>query len=155
MIPWMKHGTRFDASEVVTSDTFTTRFRYPLGEESTSAVEEGIETLKRCAPFVVVFNRQFRRIVVESPQETTSFEVIERAPLEKVGLQTVTVGVSEHGSVKERRYLLAEGEASISDRSCGASRRWVGLLATRGHSEALPGISLDRDRDVQLSCGHK
>ena len=100
----------FDASEVVTSDTFTTRFRYPLGEESTSAVEEGIETLKRCAPFVVVFNRQFRRIVVESPQETTSFEVIERVTLQKAGLQTVTVRVSEHGTVKERKYLLAEGE---------------------------------------------
>ena len=100
----------FDASSAVASDTFTTRFRYPVGEEAARAVEEGIETLKRCAPFVVVFNRQFRRIDVKSPQETTSFEVIERAPLEKVGLQTVTVGVSEHGSVKERRYLLAEGK---------------------------------------------
>ena len=98
----------FDASAQVMTDSFTTRFRYPVTEESVGAVEEGIETLKQCAPFVVVFNRQFRRINIESPEETTTFEVVERVPLQE-GLQTVTVGVSEHGSLRERKYLLAEG----------------------------------------------
>ena len=91
------------------ADSFTTRFRYPVAEESLGAVEEGIETLKQCAPFVVVFNSQFRRIDIESPEDTTTFEVVERVPLEE-GLQTVTVGVSEHGSLRERKYLLADGE---------------------------------------------
>ena len=98
----------FDASAQVMADSFTTRFRYPVTEESVGAVEEGIETLKQCAPFVVVFNRQFRRINIESPEETMTFEVVERVPLQE-GLQTVTVGISEHGSLRERKYLLAEG----------------------------------------------
>ncbi len=104
----------FDASTEALADSFTTRFRYPVAEESVGAVEEGIETLKQCAPFVVVFNRQFRRINIKSLEETTTFEVVERVPLE-AGLQTVTVGVSEHGSLRERKYLLAEGElASVT-----------------------------------------
>ena len=98
----------FDASAEVVSDSFTTRFRYPIIEESVGAVEEGIETLRQCAPFVVVFNSQFRRIDIESPEETTAFEVVERVALQE-GLQTVTVGVSEQGSLRERKYLLAEG----------------------------------------------
>ena len=98
----------FDASTEAVADSFTTRFRYPVAEESVGAVVEGIETLKQCAPFVVVFNRQFRRINIESTEETTTFEVVERVPLQE-GLQTVTVGVSEHGSLRERKYLLAEG----------------------------------------------
>ena len=99
----------FDASAQAVADSFTTRFRYPVAEESLGAVEEGIETLKQCAPFVVVFNSQFRRIDIESPENTTTFEVLERVPLQE-GLQTVTVGVSEHGSLRERKYLLADGE---------------------------------------------
>ena len=100
----------FDASAEVVSDSFTTRFLYPIGKDSGSAVEEGIETLRRCAPFVVVFNRQFRRISIESLEETTSFEVIERTPLQQQDLQIVTVGISDHGSLREQKYLLAEGE---------------------------------------------
>ena len=81
----------FDGSESATSDIFTTRFRYPIEEDAVGAVEEGMETLKRCAPFVVVFNRQFRRIDIESPEGTTSFEVLERTPMQQEGFQTVTV----------------------------------------------------------------
>lgn len=99
----------FDASTEVVADSFTTRFRYPVGEKSVGAVEEGIETLKRCAPYVVVFNRQFRRIDIESPGGTTTFEVVERVPLQE-GLQTITVGVSEHGSLREHKYLVAQSE---------------------------------------------
>ena len=99
----------FDGSEAATSDTFTTRFRYPIGEDAVGAVEEGMETLRRCAPFVVVFNRQFRRIDINSPEGTTSFEVIERTSMQQEGLQTVTVGISDHGILSERKYLLSEG----------------------------------------------
>ena len=104
----------FDASAGVVSDRFTTRFRYPVREESADAVKEGVETLKRCAPYVVVFNRQFRRINIKSPEKTTSFEVMNRTPVQG-GVQTVTVGISDYGSLKERKYLLAEGErASVT-----------------------------------------
>ena len=98
------------AASVSDADTFTTRFRYPIGEDAVGAVEEGMETLKRCAPFVVVFNRQFRRIDIESADETTTFEVVERIPLQQEGLQTVTVGVNNPGILREIKYLLAEGE---------------------------------------------
>lgn len=99
----------FDASAEAVTSGFTTRFRYPLTEESAIAVEDGIETLKQCAPFVVTFNHQFRRINIESLAGITTFEVVERVPLHE-GLHTVTVGVSEQGSKKERKYLLAESE---------------------------------------------
>ena len=98
----------FDASTEAVVDSFTTRFRYPVADDSAGAVQEGIETLRQCAPFVVVFNRQFRRINIESLEATTTFEVVERVPLD-AGLQTVTVRVSENGSLREQRYLLAEG----------------------------------------------
>ena len=104
----------FDASSEAAADSFTTRFRYPLVEESVGAVEEGIETLKQCAPFVVVFNRQFRRISIESPEEATTFEVVERVALQE-GLHAVKVGVKEHGTLRMQKYLLAEGtRASIA-----------------------------------------
>ena len=110
-----KAWDEFDASGEAQSDGFTTRFRYPIGEDAAEAVEAGIETLGRCAPFVVVFNRQFRRIDIESPDGTMSFEVIEREPLLQKGFQRVTVGVREHGVQREREYILVEGErASVT-----------------------------------------
>jgi len=110
-----KAWDEFDASADPMPNGFTTRFRYPIEEDSAGAVEEGVETLKRCAPFVVVFNRQFRQIAIKAPEETISFEVIERVPLHKEGLQKVTVGVSDRGRRQERKYVLAEGQhASVT-----------------------------------------
>ena len=100
----------FDASAEAVSHSFTTRFRYPIREDTAGAVEEGIDTLKRCAPFVVVFNRQFRRIEIDSQEGTVTFEVLERVPLTQEGLQTVTVGISDNATLTEGTYLLAEGE---------------------------------------------
>ena len=104
----------FHASIDTVADNCTNQFRYPVAEESMDAVDNGIETLKQCAPFVVVFNRQFRCINIKSPEETITFEVIERATLQE-GLQAVTVGVSECGSLRERKFLLVEGRlASVT-----------------------------------------
>ena len=100
----------FDASAEAVSHSFTTRFRYPIREDTAGAVEEGIDTLKRCAPFVVVFNRQFRRIEIDSQEGTATFEVLERVPLTQEGLQTVTVGISDNATLTKGIYLLAEGE---------------------------------------------
>ncbi len=107
---------QFDASTEAVADSYTTRFRYPLEEEATGAVEEGIKTLKQCAPFVVVFNRQFRSINIQSPDEATTFEVVERVTLAE-GLYSVRVGVTEQGALRVQQYLLAEGtQASVTIR---------------------------------------
>ena len=91
-------------------DNFTTQFRYPIGDISVDAVKKGIAMLKKCAPFVVAFNEVFSRINIKSPDETTSFEVTERAPLSQDGLQEITVLEKGNGSTKRRQYLLAESE---------------------------------------------
>ena len=99
----------FDSSTAEVSRTFTTRFRYPIDEGALGAVEEGIATLTRCAPFVVVLNHQFRRIEIETSEQTMSFEVVERCPLPEEGLHMVTVGVREDGIQREYQFLMAEG----------------------------------------------
>ena len=94
---------------------FTTRFRYPVKEHSVNAIEEGIEALQRYAPFVVVFNQQFRCITIESPNQTVIFEVIERTPWSEDGLQMVTVRVSKQGLRQDQQYVLAQGsQTSVS-----------------------------------------
>ncbi|MYL12071.1 MAG: hypothetical protein F4010_08045, partial [Cenarchaeum sp. SB0669_bin_11] len=105
----------FDASAEGVPDSFTTQFRYPVGTDSERAITEGIETLKRCAPLVMVFNRQFRRIAIKSPDESISFEVVERKPLPQEGLQIVTVGENQCDTQRERKYILSEGRrASVT-----------------------------------------
>ena len=60
--------------KVPMSDPFTTRFVYPIvDDDAAEAVEKGIETLKQCAPFVVVFNQEFSGIDIKIPDETTRF----------------------------------------------------------------------------------
>ena len=99
----------FDTYSEDVPDSFTTQFRYPISEDSSRAVEEGIETLRRCAPFVVAFNRQFRKITIESPEETIDFTVIERERVSDEGLEIITVGVGDGENLNERKFLLGEG----------------------------------------------
>ena len=97
-------------SEMPVADNSTTQFRYLLEGDAFEAVEKGIATLKQCAPFVVVFNREFSSIDIKSPDESISFTVIDRVQLGQVGLQQVTVVENENGNRKERKYLLVQGE---------------------------------------------
>ena len=91
-------------------DNFTTQFQYPIaGEGSAAAVRDGLKTLKRCAPFVVVFNKVFSRIDIKSSDETMSFEVTGRKSLSQDGFQEITVSENTNGSQGDRIYLLAEG----------------------------------------------
>ena len=102
-------------SGITVTDDLTTKFRYSLEGDACQAVEEGITTLKQCAPFVVVFNREFSSIDIKSPDESISFTVIDREPLGQDGLHQVTVEESENGNRREREYILAQGEkASIA-----------------------------------------
>ena len=102
-------------SEIPVDDDLTTKFRYSLDGDAFEAVEEGIATLKQCAPYVVVFNQEFSSIDVKSPDESISFTVINRESLEQDGLQQVTVEESKDGNRRERKYILAQGEkASVT-----------------------------------------
>ena len=79
------------------------------------AVEEGITTLKQCAPFVVVFNQEFSRIDIENRGETMCFEVVERPPLNSDGIQQITVAERTNEGCTERKYLLAQrDETSVA-----------------------------------------
>ena len=144
----------FDASTESVADSFTTRFRYPVEEESVDAVVEGIETLKQCAPFVVVFNRQFRRINIKVPEETITFEVVERVPIEE-GLQTVTVGVSDNGFLRKREYLLAEGALASVAIPMMSTDNGATCLPLGGIPRLFLGFSSCRHRDIQLSICHQ
>ena len=105
-----KNFTPTPSLQVPIPDRFTTQFVYPFGEDARDAVEEGITTLKQCAPFVVVFNQEFSRINIENRGETMCFEVVERPPLDSEGIQQITVAESTDGNRRERKYLLAQGQ---------------------------------------------
>ena len=97
-------------SKAPVSGAFTTEFRYPLRDDALEAVEKGIASLKRCAPFVVAFNREFSSINIKLPTGTAAFEVVERKSLEQDGLLQVTVAESENESCTEKQYLLVQGQ---------------------------------------------
>ena len=94
-------------SETLPSD-FTTQFRYPVADDAVDAVAEGIEMLKRCAPFVIVFNQEFSKIDITTPDEKISFRLVESRHLQEDGLQEFTVEESESGTLTT--YILAKGE---------------------------------------------
>ena len=69
-------------SETVPTGDFTTRFRYPVADDSSDAVMDGIAQLKQCAPFVIAFNPEFSKIEIKSQGEYTRFEEAKRKPPE-------------------------------------------------------------------------
>jgi len=53
---------------------FTTQFIFSIyGSEAEEAVNEGIDALEQCAPYVVVFNRDFSSINIKKPDRTKCF----------------------------------------------------------------------------------
>ena len=99
------------------ADGFTTHFRYPLNfrNDALEAAEKGIESLQRCAPYVVAFNKEFSRIDIKSPNRSTAFTVVDRRPLEEDGIHQVTVAEIENGEIREKKYLVKQGEkASVA-----------------------------------------
>ena len=95
---------------------FTTRFVYPIrGKDAEAAVAAGIDTLKQCAPYVVVFNKEFSSISIKTPDETHCFEIPERPALDASGIpQQITVTENKNENSHEREYLLATGTESTS-----------------------------------------
>ena len=95
-------------------DSFTTQFVYPIREqEAEQAVEAGIETLKQCAPYVVISNPQFSRINIDFPGEKICFEA-KRPESDPSGVQQITVTEDTNGNLKDKQYLLAKGDMETS-----------------------------------------
>ncbi len=94
------------------ADGFTTHFGYPLNlrNDALEAAEKGIESLQRCAPYVVAFNKEFSSIDIKSPNGSTAFKVVERRTLEEDGIHQVTVAETENGETREKIYLLMQGD---------------------------------------------
>ena len=106
----------FNASLSTTraSEEFTTRFRYPVTEDSTDAVESGLDTLRCCAPFVIVFNPEFSMIEARSAGAHTTFRKVERKqPTDRVSL--ITVLEEKDGDEVRVDYLMKHsGQTSIA-----------------------------------------
>ena len=97
-------------STAPTLEGFTTRFRYPIEDDAVDAVNDGLAMLKRCAPFVVVFNEKFSRIDIKTPSEATSFQVTKRSRLSQVGLDKIRVLENENGNEYNKTYLMAKSK---------------------------------------------
>ena len=101
-------------------EDFTTRFLYPITEESAkAAVRQGIKTLEQCAPFMFVFNKVFHRIDfnIKERSEDQSLKIFQRRLSVKSGLREITVIRSRNENHTELKYLLAEGKkASVAVR---------------------------------------
>lgn len=89
---------------------FTTQFRYPIEDDAVDAIDNGLAMLKRCAPFVVVFNEKFSRIDIKTPNENTSFEVTKRSPLSQARLEKIEVSEHENENQNNKVYLMAKNE---------------------------------------------
>lgn len=88
-------------------DNFTTQFTFPIRvPDAEEAVETGIDALEQCAPYVVVFNREFLSIKIKKPDETRCFKLNGVSQLEASEIQQVTV--VENGTKME--YLLAQNQ---------------------------------------------
>lgn len=105
---WKNFNPSSSPLEVGIPSQFTTRFRYPISEEASDELSEGISNLKKCAPFVVVFNKEFSAINIESSTNAASFKVEERKALGEDRLQLVTVTETNGGTQQKREYLLAQ-----------------------------------------------
>ena len=98
-----------------TDDDFTTKFRYPLIDNVLEVVDAGIASLKRYAPFVLVFNRNFSTIDIKISDKFTSFTVTKCISLEKTNLEQISISKTENEDQKIQEYILAHGDrASIA-----------------------------------------
>lgn len=107
---WEDYNASIDSLPTLHLNGFTTRFRYPITDDADDVVDQGIKTLKRCAPFVVVFNKEFSGINIKTPTEETSFKVNERLPYSVGNASEITVTETSNGQSTTRKYLLIENE---------------------------------------------
>ena len=102
-------------SQDTTQDDFTTEFRYPLLSDVSEVVDAGAAALKKCAPLVVAFNREFSVIRINTPSGGAEFTVTERSCMDQTRFELIAVSEAEAGNRKRWEYLLAHGDmASIA-----------------------------------------
>ena len=104
-------------SDMPRGDDFATQFRYPLTlrNDAIEAAEKGVESLKRCAPYVVAFNKEFYSIEIKSANGSLVFKVVDREYMEEDGVHLVRVAEIENGEAREKKYLVTEGQkASVA-----------------------------------------
>ena len=111
---------------------FTTQFIFSIcGSEAEKAVNEGIAALEQCAPYVVVFNRDFFSINIKKPDGTKCFR-FNGEELVAPEIQQVTVVEND----TEIEYLLAENkQQNIS-------------IAVRMRSNGENPVSLCSDKNI-------
>ena len=91
-----------------------TRFEYPVSPDAQNAIAEGIAQLRRCAPYVLAFNRNFSRIRVRTPEEEIDYSVTSLTRDRSFDHVTqVTVTETRHDTPVERRYLLAQSDGTM------------------------------------------
>lgn len=88
-------------------DGFTTQFIFPIhGSDAEEAVRAGIDLLEQCAPYVLIFNREFFNINIKEPDKTRCFKLNDVSQLGASGIHQVTVVEND----AKMEYLLAENE---------------------------------------------
>lgn len=94
---------------------FTTLFGLPINEKNAkSSVKTGIEMLKQCAPYVLIFNETFHSITIEDHEGTRCFKVANPSELELNVPQQITVTECNDENERERKYLFAKNEEKTS-----------------------------------------
>lgn len=101
----------FDASKSdnkpAIPEGFTTQFMFRIRDlDAEEAVKAGIDALEQCAPYVVVFNREFFSINIRKPDRTKCFKFDGDSKLDASGIQQVTVIEND----TKMEYLLAENQ---------------------------------------------
>lgn len=112
---WENFKGSLSTTEQSTPNPFTTRFIYPIiGADAEEAVKKGIETLKQCTPFVVVFNSKLSSIDINNYGEMLRFQVIERHSIDAAEIQHITVATHVNGNSSENKYILISDEKKTS-----------------------------------------
>ena len=104
--------TAFEASlsDAAPSGTVATEFAYPLDDGAIEVAQAGIQALRECAPFIVVFNREFSGIRMEYLGEVAMFRKSGLTPLMEIGLELTEVIETSNSTETVHSYLAAHGE---------------------------------------------
>ena len=104
--------TAFEASlsDAEATGTAATVFSYPLDGDAIEVAKAGIEALRDCAPFIVVFNREFLGITIDFFGDVTLFQKSGTTPLAKNGLEMIEVVEISERTNRSLSYLAAHGE---------------------------------------------
>ena len=93
------------------TDDLVTKFRYPLSDDVLEVVDAGIAALKKCAPFVIAFNRKLSNIRIDTPYRYTEFKAAGRSEISQIQtrLELISVSTVESENKNIQKYLLAHG----------------------------------------------